>query len=1040
MAKRNRRTLRNELGLTPDTPVPFSTKRPLSPTASGVSNIDLIAGRELEETREKPSQWEILKASVQNDNSITDLFSQEPEFPIDLKFKGAEYWKTQEQRIAAMPGIDTDEVMDDVVSAMSTEEAEHWMAEHEKTYAHEQTLIEAGAKGLLTRMAVSIADPLDLTLALATGGTVGALVKAGKFGRIMTAALSATVATGGTEAFLASNNAMRDETDVLFASLAGFGLGGGIAGLITRMEAKKLAAISDDIAKGDLDSAAAKLGVKPEESTAGATRRASESAEPDKKLSGDKYEQTIEKVADYEAPTFRFETLNKIFRTMQSKVFFSPSELVRKVSSRMTEGGYLKNKGVRSRTAEGTANLLRRTFEAGIFRESLPEFRAWAKARGIGNMRRNIGADAGEEFYSEVGRAMKGEVDGLSAEAVTAAKKLRAYMDQMYTLAEKYRVKGFYRGDMFDNLEQSIEGNSTLIWAKRSGVREPEGDKPVNADSITDPDSGLDVAEAGKIELQERGGETLQVVNSIVQSESRGLGNGVKLYDEAVRVADSRGLTLTSDSSVSDSAARVWDSMSAKGDTIEDMRVTNPDNVEVTMRDDGTKQFVTKNGEPVFKRVSGPERPRAEVQGGMLDDYFPRLLNRNKFDQMRSKYGNDALTDWYARAIESANDDIDFALSKKIAKAYVHTMQRKIAGIETDLLHGIRLDDMDKLREMFEGYPDLEDLVAELENMKLKENVKRGTVSHAKRRIQFDEKFEAPIKQSEELGDARENLKFHELYENDARKVLKRYGQVMSGHIGMARELGIRSRKDWEDVETAIMDEALAGNRSLREAENEVTAMREMYDLIVGRNTIDPNPTGDVSKLARSWTGYTYTTRGGQFGVNALAEIGNIIGAVGLRSFLRTMPEWKAMMKRGVDGQIEHEFARTVELMFAPGINGMTGVAIKNMDEFGERMDGESMVSRVATKIDKPLRVAGRATATASGLNLLTDLPQRIASVEMIRKFHKFATGRKKISSGQAARIRGMGIDDAMRERIFQQLRDSAILKNGRMIDLDRAK
>lgn len=864
MAKRQtpmeRRELREKLGL--DT-TPTEVNVEAAPQRVGPSNMEVNVQAVEQEQAEKPSLWEVTKASAQVDNTLTDLLKVETEFPIDMEFKGSEYWKQNQARFDAMPGIDLEEVMEDVVSASSAEEAEHWLKSHEDDYANEQVLMSAGAKAFIPRMAISVLDPVDIGVSVLTGGTAAAILKGKKFGKIATAALTAGAATGTTEAYLASNNAMRDETDIIFATLAGIGLGGGIAGLMSRTQTAKMNRILNDLAEDNIDGAAKTL---TGGDSAGARRRASESMKPDRKLAKKAYDNVEEMLGDVDAPTFRFETLQKVFRTMQSKVFYSSSPMVRKVAGQMLEGGYLAGKGVRGRTAEGTANLVRRTFEAGIFRDSLPQFRAWAARKGVGSVRRNIGADAGEEFYSEVGRALRGEVRGLSSEAVDAAGNIRKHVENMYELAERAGVKGFDRG--------------------------------------------------------------------------------------------------------------------------------------------------------------------------ALEDYFPRLVNRTEFEKIRTRYGNDGLADWFARAIESGNDDISPGLAGKIARGYVHTMQRKIAGIETDLLHGIRLDDLDKVREMFEGWDGLDDLIAELESIKAKENAGRGTVSFAKRRIQFDETFSAPIKR----GDDEINLQFHQLYENDARKVLKRYGHAMSGHVGMAQEMGIKSRDEWEQFEKAIISEASdTGSRTLDAANEEVKVLREAYDLLVGRNSIDPNPNGDLSKLARTWTGYTYSTRGGQFGVNALAEAGNIIGAVGVRAFLRSMPEWASMMRRAADGQLDHDLARTTELLFAPGIHGMTGVAIRNMDEFGERLDGASTVSRVATRVDKPLRVMGRATATASGLNAVTDITQRIAGVEMLRKFARFAGG-KKISAGQAARIRGMGIDEAMQERIFKSIREAGVYKNGRLVDLDVEK
>ena len=178
---------------------------------------------------------------------------------------------------------------------------------------------------------------------------------------------------------------------MLYATLAGLGLGTGIGGLLVKAEARKLAKLSDDIASDDLDSALNRL--EGGGDSAGARRRASESTNPDKKLSGDAYDNVQKALEDTDEIEFSFKGLNKIFATMQAKIFFSPSQIVRKISSRMLEGGYLKNKGVRSRTAEGTASLLRKTFEAGVFRESLPQFRQWAKNNNIGSIRRNLGAE-----------------------------------------------------------------------------------------------------------------------------------------------------------------------------------------------------------------------------------------------------------------------------------------------------------------------------------------------------------------------------------------------------------------------------------------------------------------------------------------------------------------------------------------------------------------------------------------------------------------------------------------------------------------------
>jgi hypothetical protein len=136
-------------------------------------------------------------------------------------------------------------------------------------------------------------------------------------------------------------------------------------------------------------------------------------------------------------------------------------------------------------------------------------------------------------------------------------------------------------------LEIDTEDASTLILEKRKTPR-------------TADEKGLGADEAAKLELMERGGRTLQVINVIVEQASRRLGKGKALYDAAAKQADDRGLRLTSDSSVSEDAAGQWQRMADEGDEIIDQRVTNPDNIEIVKG-----QIQTKNGTPVFERVKG---------------------------------------------------------------------------------------------------------------------------------------------------------------------------------------------------------------------------------------------------------------------------------------------------------------------------------------------------------------------------------------------------------------------------------------------------
>ncbi|KKL05909.1 hypothetical protein LCGC14_2601320, partial [marine sediment metagenome] len=182
--------------------------------------------------------------------------------------------------------------------------------------------------------------------------------------------------------------------------------------------------------------------------------------------------------------------------------------------------------------------------------------------------------------HQAINRARNALVDlGLGPIAdgfLSALKGLRAAKHAQIAKSARLKVDRAKKINSFDNLKTKVEDKSILITAEGEGV------------------------EAGRLELMDRG-ERLQVIDSSVSDEFLNAGNGKKLYDEAANMADTQGKTLVSDTTVSDSAARVWDSMKRRGDDVVDQRVTNPDNVETVVRDNIT-EFQTRNGTPLLER------------------------------------------------------------------------------------------------------------------------------------------------------------------------------------------------------------------------------------------------------------------------------------------------------------------------------------------------------------------------------------------------------------------------------------------------------
>lgn len=850
---------RDELGIDPS-PLAIELVAPRSPSAIP-TGPSLEARRVAAAADPGPTIWEETKAAFRVDNSMGRLLGDTPVFLIDVNYSSKSFITENIERIDALMGADREEIATELGSASSSEEAEYRLQGMEKDFRDEQTLYEGGISAMALRMVAAIADPIDMAAALATGGVVGGLVKAGKVGKIITGALSAGIAAGTSEAILAQDNVFRDETDVVFATLAGITLGGALKSL-SRSDMSDLNKAVEELANDNIDGAAKSLGLGE---SAGAARRRHQSDEPNQPLKN-----TDDVLADMEAPTFKYRAWNWLLNNLQSKMFYSKSVTLRKVASTMFEGGFLKDRSkTRGLTVEGRAQQLQDVYERGIYAETLKNFKAWAKRTNKGSAARIFGTSVGEDFYSQVGKAMRGITKDISPEAAQAAKSIEKQMAGVYELAQRAGVKGF--------------------------------------------------------------------------------------------------------------------------------------------------------------------------NGDALKNYFPRMMNSAKFTEIRGRVGDDALRKFYAEAIiRGGNEGMTEGLANKISRAFVHTMRLKSAGIETDLLHGVRLDDVDKLREIFKGYDEIDELIAEIESMKIREQGKRGTVSFGKQRITFDETYEDLMT---DLNGKTFTFGFSDVLENDARMVLARYGRAMHGHIAMAEKLGVKSRGEFEELKQAITSEieAQPGGGNVK---REIEALEDGYNLILGQPIARWNPGGDAAKMSRTMSGWQYTTRGGQFGVNALAEAGNIIGQAGLRNIFRMFPDFSRVMTRGVDGQLDHRLARFAEMGFAPGISVLTKPAVRNLDELAEGFEGATTwISRLTAALDPYVKTGGRFTSIASALGPVTDATQRMSAVAWIDKLSRFANGAK-MSPGQVSRLRANGINAEMQERIFAMFRSQAdggagVYRKGRLIDVD---
>ena len=259
-----------------------------------------------------------------------------------------------------------------------------------------------------------------------------------------------------------------------------------------------------------------------------------------------------------------------------------------------------------------------------------------------------------------------------------------------------------------------------------------------------------------------------------------------------------------------------------------------------------------------------------------------------------------------------------------------------------------------------------------------------------------------------------------DLFERDAEKLLFNYSRTMSGWVGLARQMNIKSPGEWEKFIRLIRSRGEA----LGQAQDVIDAKVDRFNFLFRGITGMPLETDPASLYARAARGardYNFLRIGAAFGFAQLAEIGQMIGTTGFRNVLAHVPALRGMVKRGVDGKLTDQLASEIEDMIAPGVDRLLNMPSTRWDEHGYGMADTGVWSRV----DDAVQVAKRVTADVGGLSAATTVFQRMGARAVMQKLLGFAHGAK-LTKGQARRLRGMGMSDEMQKRVFEQMRKHA--------------
>ena len=437
---------------------------------------------------------------------------------------------------------------------------------------------------------------------------------------------------------------------------------------------------------------------------------------------------------------------------------------------------------------------------------------------------------------------------------------------------------------------------------------------------------------------------------------------------------------------------------------------------------------------------------RAGVKG--FDDipedlsYFSHMWEGALFSKATQDFGSDTVINLLKKSFKSANPRISDDIAQAVAKGMYNNIRKRYAGMNTGLARIFSTSNKEALRDLLLE----EDLLTEADADRLINQLdfdREGVSARAKKRLKFD------LSALERKGE--KTLHIKDLMNRDAEAVFNMYVNNMQGRIALANK-GIYSDADFERMKKDIIEEGdqyfgkkrviaqdvLLGARTGQQlAERDIKRLDVGYNLILGRpSPLLGDPSSDANRMARLVMDLNFLRLMNQVGFAQMSELGNAISIDGVKGMMRVVPEFMSLIKRAKNGELSDPVARDIEAWTGIGVDAKIHNAM-NRYSFDD-----VFISGNGDKLDKTLAVMQplkRAGATISGLLPITTILERAAARIATQSLTDLAFGAKKIRFKRlgnttleqdiAARMKSLGLDEDMSQRVFDQIRKNAVTR-----------
>jgi L-rhamnose mutarotase len=444
---------------------------------------------------------------------------------------------------------------------------------------------------------------------------------------------------------------------------------------------------------------------------------------------------------------------------------------------------------------------------------------------------------------------------------------------------------------------------------------------------------------------------------------------------------------------------------------------------------DANVTAAARNTSLLFKDML-QEAKRAGVKG--FDDipedltYFTHLWDGHRFLKAEEDFGTQRVQLLLKNSLLSANRGMDDDIAEAIARGMYGKIVKNEIGMDAGLARIFSTSNKEALRDILLE----EELLDEARVDRLLSQLdmdREGVPARAKRRLKFD------MSASDEFNG--KTLHIKDLMERDTEAVVNSYINSMQGKVALAKK-GIFSDGDFEAIKKDILEEGKKlGVAGRKQADKDIEKLDVLYALISGRTSPligDPSSTGN--RVIRLLMDYNFIRVMNQVGFAQISELGNAVSIDGTTALMRVMPDFRAMIRRTANGELEDLVARDIEAFVGSGVDrkiqqAMNKYSVEDMYGLGKG----DFIDKAIGGMNKLKRL----TADLSGLAPITVALERAAAKVAVQSFVDIASGIPKrrmkklgnttLEQDVAARLKSFGLDEEMWPRVVQQIQQHAV-------------